>query len=158
MCNRPQREICSQKAAIETWCEHWNIKINEDKTQVIYFSYRHGPVGIHLTLKGWNIPFVTDIKYLGVIFDRTFSWKYYIDSITTETLRTFIRIYPLLKSERLSAKSKLTLYKALIRISYACPAWEFAADSHPLKLQRLQNRSSSPLVIHQVAHRPALYT
>jgi hypothetical protein len=26
--------------AIEMWCEHWNIKINEDKTQAIYFSHR----------------------------------------------------------------------------------------------------------------------
>jgi hypothetical protein len=25
--------------AIETWCERWNIKINEDKTQAIYFSH-----------------------------------------------------------------------------------------------------------------------
>jgi hypothetical protein len=24
-------------------------------------------------------------------------------------------------------------------MTYACPAWEFAADSHPLKLQCLQN-------------------
>jgi hypothetical protein len=54
------------------------------------------------------------------------------------TLRTFIRIYPLLKSERLSAKSKVTLYKALIRskITYV---WEFAVDNHLLKLQRLKN-------------------
>jgi hypothetical protein len=25
-------------------------------------------------------------------------------------------------------------------LTYACPAWEFAADTHMLKLQRLQNR------------------
>jgi hypothetical protein len=32
--------------------------------------------------------------------------------------------------------------KALIRsvMTYACPAWELAAESHLLKLQRLQNR------------------
>jgi hypothetical protein len=45
-----------------------------------------------------------------------------------------------LKSERLSAKPELTLYKTLIRskMTYASPAWEFAADSHLLKLLRLQ--------------------
>jgi hypothetical protein len=52
------------------WCERWNIKINEDKTQAIYFSRRRGPVDAHLTLKGWNIPFVKDVKYLCIIFDR----------------------------------------------------------------------------------------
>jgi hypothetical protein len=25
-------------------------------------------------------------------------------------------------------------------MTYACPAWELAADTHPLKLQRLQNK------------------
>jgi hypothetical protein len=59
-----------------------------------------------------------------------------------KAFRTFIRIYSLFKSERLSANIKVTLHKALIRsvLTYACPAWEFAADSHLLKLQRLQNR------------------
>jgi hypothetical protein len=63
--------------------------------------------------------------------------------VATKGLRTFIINYRLLKIERLSAESELTLYKALIRskITYACPAWEFAADSHLLKLQRLQNKS-----------------
>jgi hypothetical protein len=62
--------------------------------------------------------------------------------IETEAFRIFIRIYSLFKIKRLSANIKLTLHKAIIRsvLTYACPAWEFAADSHLLKLQRLQNR------------------
>jgi hypothetical protein len=46
-----------------------------------------------------------------------------------------------LKSERLSANFELTFHKALIEpgMTYACPAWEFAANIHLLKLQRLQN-------------------
>jgi hypothetical protein len=61
--------------------------------------------------------------------------------MATKALRTFIRIDPLLKSEQLGAKSELTFYKALItfKMTYACPAWEFAVVSHLLKLQRLQN-------------------
>jgi hypothetical protein len=48
----------------------------------------------------------------------------------------------LFKSKRLNANIKQTLLKALIRsvMTYACPAWEFVAESHLLKLQRLQNR------------------
>jgi hypothetical protein len=54
----------------------------------------------------------------------------------------------------------LTLHKALIRsiMTYACPACEFAADSHPLKLQRLQTQFSAPLEIFQDAHRFAICT
>jgi hypothetical protein len=34
-------------------------------------------------------------------------------------------------------------------MTYACPAWEFAAESHLLKLQRLQNR-----VLHTIGNFP----
>jgi hypothetical protein len=48
----------------------------------------------------------------------------------------------LFKSERLSTNIKLTLHKALIRsvMTYACPACEFAADTHLIKFQCLQNK------------------
>jgi hypothetical protein len=55
---------------MEAWCERWNIKINEDKTRGIYFSYSVLPPVSRLTLNGRIIPFVNDIKYLGVIFDK----------------------------------------------------------------------------------------
>jgi hypothetical protein len=62
--------------------------------------------------------------------------------IEAKAFRTFIRIYSLFKTERLSTNIKLTFHKALIRsvITYACPTWEFATDTHLLKLQRLQNK------------------
>jgi hypothetical protein len=56
--------------------------------------------------------------------------------------RAFIRVYSLIKSERLSANIKLTLHEARIRsvMMYACPAWEFAAYNHLLQSQLLQNK------------------
>jgi hypothetical protein len=65
------------------------------------------------------------------------AWRLHIQMIEAKALITFIRIYSLFKSERLSADIKLTLHKALIRsvMTYACPAWEFAAEFQLLKLQ-----------------------
>jgi hypothetical protein len=62
--------------------------------------------------------------------------------IEARAFRTFIRIYSLFKSERLSASIKVALYKALISpvMIYACPAWELVADIYLLKLQSLQNK------------------
>jgi hypothetical protein len=62
--------------------------------------------------------------------------------IEIKAFRAFITSYALLKNKRLSTNIKLTLHKALIRsiMTYACPACEFAADTHLLKLQRLQNK------------------
>jgi hypothetical protein len=50
--------------------------------------------------------------------------------IKAKAFRTFMRIYYLFKSERLSISIKLILHKALIKsiMTYACPAWEFAAE------------------------------
>jgi hypothetical protein len=122
-------------------------------------SLRRAPLGTHLTLKGRNFRFVKEVKYFFVIFDSKMTWRKHIDSIVTKALQTYIRIYSLLKIDRLSAKSKLTLYKALIRseMTYDCPTWEFAANSPLLKLPACEIESSAPLVTYQGSHRTALY-
>jgi hypothetical protein len=55
------RKLQRGLTAMEAWCERWNIKINEDKTQTIYISHRRGPMETHLTLKGRTIPFVKEV-------------------------------------------------------------------------------------------------
>jgi hypothetical protein len=117
-------------------------------------------LSLHLTLNGRNIPFVNNAKYLGVIFDRKITWRLHIEMIETKAFRSFIRAYSLFKSELLSANIILTLHKALIRsvMTYASPAWEFAADIHLMKLQHLQNKVPPPLAIIQGAHRFAICT
>jgi hypothetical protein len=124
------------------WSKRWNVKNNEDKTQAIYFSHRIRPPESLLRLNGQNVPFVNNVKYFGVIFARKTTWRLHIKTIESKAFRAFILIYSLFKSEHLSANIKLTLYKALIRfvMTYASPAWEFAANTHLLKLQRLQNK------------------
>jgi hypothetical protein len=112
------------------WSKRWNIKINEDKIQVIYFSLRIRPPESFLTLNGQNMPFVNNVKYLCVVFNRKITWRLHIKTIETKAFRAFIRTYSLFKREHLSANIKLTLYKALIRsiMTYVSPAWEFVAN------------------------------
>jgi hypothetical protein len=91
---------------METCCERWNIKINEENTQAMYFSHRRRPPEPHLKLNGRNIAFVNSIKYLGVISDKKITLRLNIEIIESKTFRTFIRVYSLFKSERLSANIK----------------------------------------------------
>jgi hypothetical protein len=104
------------------WCKRWNIKINEAKTRAIYFSHQRAPPQPLLTLNEWNIPFVNNVKYFGVIFDKRITWRLHIERIEAKAFRTFIRLN-------------------------ACLAWEFAAETHLLKLQCLQNR-----VLHKIGN------
>jgi hypothetical protein len=85
------------------WCERWNIKINEDKIQAIYFSHQRAPPESLLTLSGRNIPFVNSVKCLGVIFDKRITWRLHVERIEAKAFRTFIRLYSLFESERLNA-------------------------------------------------------
>jgi hypothetical protein len=94
-------------SSMETCCDRWNIKINEDKTHGVSFS--------SLTLNGRNIPFVNSAKYLGILVDKEVTWRLHIEMTEAKVFRTFIRIYSLFKSERLSGNIKLTLHKAFIR-------------------------------------------
>jgi hypothetical protein len=64
--------------ALDTWCECWNIKINEDKAQAVYFFHRLRPSEVHLTLNDWETPLVNHVKYLGVIFDKRIAWRLHI--------------------------------------------------------------------------------
>jgi hypothetical protein len=97
---------------------------------------------LFLVLFNWRIiPFITNIKYVGVIFDKKITWRLHIQMIEAKAFRTFLRVYSLFKSERLSANIKFTLHKVLNKsvMTYASPAWESAADTYPMKLQHLQN-------------------
>jgi hypothetical protein len=91
-------------------------------------------------LNGRDIPFVKSVKYLGVIFDKRTTWKLHIETTEAKAFITFIGVYSIFKSGRLSPNIKLTLHKAVIRsvMTYACAAREFATETHLLKLQSLQ--------------------
>jgi hypothetical protein len=73
------------------------------------------------------------------------------EMIEAKAFRAFIRIYFPSRIRCLSANTKLTLHEALIRsvMTYVCSAWELAANTYLLKLQRLQNK-----VLHTIENVP----
>jgi hypothetical protein len=85
------RKLQRGLSSMETWCERWNIKINEEKTRGIYFSRSHLPPESRLTLNGRDIPYINSAKYLGVIFDRKITWRLHTEIIEAKAFRTFIR-------------------------------------------------------------------
>jgi hypothetical protein len=127
--------------AVNSWCERWNITLNGGKTQASYFTRRPRVPDNMLQLNGRDIPFVNNVRYLGVISDRRMTWRHHIKRTVAKALRTYVRAQSLLKNVRLSTNIKLMLYKALIRsvMTFACPILEYVVNVHLLKLQCLQN-------------------
>jgi hypothetical protein len=93
------RRLQGGPSNIETWCERWNIKINEAKIQAIYFSHGLRPPEANLTLNEQNIPFVNHVKYLGVTSGKRIARRLHIEMIETKAFRTFITTYSLFKGE-----------------------------------------------------------
>jgi hypothetical protein len=108
--------------------QHWNI--NFKKADDV------------LKLNRWDIPFVNNVTYLCVTFDRRKTWRRHAKRTVANALHMYVKTYSLFRSVCLSTNIKLTIYKALIRsvITYASHTWEHVADACLLKLQLLHNR------------------
>jgi hypothetical protein len=98
--------------------------VDEDKIQAIYFCRRRMPVEVHLTLNERNIPFLSHVKYLGVIFDRKIIIRrMHIKMMEAKAFRIFI-VFTSYINKQLSVNIILTLHKAIVSSikAYARPA------------------------------------
>jgi hypothetical protein len=149
------RKLQRGLSSMETWYERWNIKINEDNSQRIYFSRNRRPPKFQITLNRRNIQFVNNAKYIGVIFDKAVTWRLHAKIIKAKDFRIFIRRYSVLKSERLSANNKLTLHEALIRsmMTLLAPPGSLQQTTIYWNRSACKTKFSAPLKIFQGAHR-----
>jgi hypothetical protein len=63
-----------------------------------------------------NIPFVNNVKYLGVHFAQRNPWRLHIEVTEAKAFRTFITIYSVFRSERLRDSVKLNFRKGGIAL------------------------------------------
>lgn len=119
---------------------------------------------ITLTIQGRQITETGNTKYLGLPFDSKLTWKTHIQNTANAATGKFTKLYPLFKSHKLNKKTKILLYKAVIRVSllYGYEVWGKAAKTHTRKLQTVQNkilrtilqppRGTRTLELHQQSH------
>jgi hypothetical protein len=95
-----------------------------------------------LQLNGQKIPFVNNVKYLGMIFDGRMTCRLHIERSAAKSVGAYIRTYSLFKSVHLRINIKLILNNALIRSVMVETYFtlKYVVDTHLLKLQCLQNR------------------
>lgn len=124
----------------------WKIKINEEKTQAVFFSrkrkscfYPTDQLKINQTSVQWS----DNIKYLGVYMDRKLIFDLHIKKQIEKFTIAKNMLYPLIKrGSPLSRENKIILAKVVFQsiILYACPVWGVCAMSHIKKLQICQNK------------------
>jgi hypothetical protein len=130
----------------KTYFKKWKIKLNESKTQAIFFSNRRTkqiptrPFKIGDSSINWES---TAVKYLGVYLDKRLTFKLHVEYVIKKTSNAIKIIYSLLnRKSQLNIESKLLLYKVALRpiISYAAPIFSNIANTHKKKLQTIQNK------------------
>lgn len=128
---------------LEEWTTKWRINLNSDKTQVVHFTKKHTPSPPPLTLFDIPLPFSPSARYLGLQLDRRLTFKLHLQNTAKRALQRLLQLFPLLRSNGLSMQARTHIFLMMIRpiLTYAVPAWQHAAPSNLLPLQRIQNRA-----------------
>ena len=155
---------------IELWCSLWRVKLNPEKSNLIYFrfnkKYENNLPDIQLF--GHKLQYERTAKFLGVIFDQKLNFSEHIKEICTGAQKR-LNLLKLLSSKRkLDPYTGINLYKMYIRplFEYGSIAFLTSSNTNINKLQKLQNsaiRSACYLptyinkkILHSVAQIPTL--
>lgn len=135
---RLQRQV----TLIEKWARDNLIKINADKTQAVMFTRRRPDLRDRIRIHNVNIPWSTQVRYLGVILDNKLTFKPHITRKKEKMVKLIHKLFPLLYSNQMNTQTKLRLYKSTIlpAMTYGCSSWGTACPTNIQMLQVLQNK------------------
>jgi hypothetical protein len=128
---------------LELWCSIWRIKLNAAKTQLVSFSQQRPK--LELKLFGQVIKEQSEMKLLGVTFDKGLSFKSHINERCKKATQR-VALLKRLRGKNWGASSRtlLNLYKQYVRpvleTGYDC-----TADASKTQLNRLQVVQNSAL-------------
>ena len=124
----------------------WRTKKNTNKCSTTLFSKRRSHFRVApspLKIFHTNINWTNQINYLGVILDSKLIYRAHINRSLCKANYRLRQLNPIFnKSSPININLALTIYKSLIRsiLTYAAPAWGYAAKTHINKLQLFQNK------------------
>ena len=132
--------------AVSQWAMASGLRLNPSKTQAIFFApngivnrlIKKGPPGVTLGL-GTVVPFAETALSLGVVLDRTLSWKPHIDHVINKANRA---LYSLRFFRSCTTQVLLTrLAQALVfpMTDYCSIVMLDATNEQKTRLQKFQN-------------------
>ena len=109
----------------------------------ITFTRKRTEITIQATIRGHPIPWVNQVKYLGLILDKKLTWTSAIEARIKLAYPALRRMYPLIApNSALNRRIKVNLYKICIRpiITYGHQVWAAAGNTQIHKVQKIQNK------------------
>ena len=128
---------------IKKWSSKWGFNLNIEKTENIVFTKRKiSAKNIPpLYINSKEIKLATNPKFLGMVFDKTLSWKHHVEYITNKT-KNAINLLRSLSAKNWGANkiAQLRIYKTLIKpkITYGMELFSSLTKSIKNKLDAIQ--------------------
>ena len=152
-CNLSTSAMHAQEALIEIedWCRDNLLAPNPSKTQTCLFSLAHEETlewaNLTLHFAGSELPLHPSAKYLGITFDRKFSWQPHLDNISsraTQRLSVLHRFAFAHGNSGMPLSALRRLYIGSIRplLEYGSEAWAPSLTSGRVQqLAKIQNKA-----------------
>lgn len=144
---------------VENYFSKWNILVNVQKTQAIFFSRRRKPCFVPqrcIRSTSTEIQWDEKVKYLGVILDPKLTFKHHTSYVIDKIKTTIHILYPFInRNSHLCLGNKLIIFKVIFQsiLFYATPVWGDAALTHIKRLQIQQNK-----VLKMIYNLPRLFS
>lgn len=124
---------------IENWATKWRIKIIPENSVLVNFTLKKTECS-PLYFQGSLIPNSSEVKYLGITFNKRLTWGLHLKSKRKKLNSRLHLLRPILKS-KLSPYTKNIIYKSLLRPmwAYAIQIWGCAKPSPVRTIQAFQS-------------------
>jgi hypothetical protein len=131
--------------SVISWISKWRLVLNVSKTKSLFFTRRRTwpksefPI---VSILKTPVESVKEIKFLGVVFDSTCSWKSHIRYLSSSSQLRVLGLKRIM-SQRIHSRIGILLYKVLIRpiLLYAAPILLTASETQWDALKRLDNHA-----------------
>lgn len=123
---------------ISNWSKQWLVKLNPDKTEIMYFSTRNAPDDLCFTVGDSRIYPVESHRHLGVILSADCKWTKHIDMIAEKASKQ-IAVLRKLKFQ-VSRGFLENIYLVFIRplLEYSCEVWDNCSVTDSNRLEKIQ--------------------
>ena len=131
---------------VSEWAARSGLRLNPSKTQAIFFAPPHtasiienkGFSGVQLG-PGSTIPFSETVLSLGVVLERSLSWKPYIDLVTKKVNSAMYSLRSMRPCTTQVLRQRLVEALVFPHLDYCSTVLLDATNEQKTRLQRLQN-------------------
>ena len=131
---------------ISIWAQNVSLTLNPYKTKAIYFGTSHfvdkldkqNLAGITVS-EGVTVPFVREVKSLGVILDNKLSWESHITLVGKKVNRVLYALRFIRKCTTEALRIKLVQALVVPHLDYCCVVYLDCSASLKDRIQRLSN-------------------